>query len=90
MVPTMPAPTPPMTEAPPSPSNPEIDPNTRMQKLLDKSKEEQQKDSLRRFFFPRQDPPSHLTPERIHGGIIRVLPKQPDAIPLAAGLRQGR
>jgi hypothetical protein len=87
LVPAMPAPTPPSIETPPATSSSEIDPNTRMQQLLDKSKDEQRKDTLRQFFFPRQDPPSHLTPERIHGGIIRVLPKQSEARPVAAALR---
>jgi hypothetical protein len=83
MVPMMPAPTPPMIETPPATSNTEIDPNTRMQQLIDKSKDEQQKDSMRRFFFPRQEPPTHLGPERINGGIVRSLPKQTDVKPIA-------
>ncbi len=46
-------------------SNPDI----RMQQLLYQSEDLRQiKNDWRRFWF--NDQPSHLTPERIHGGII--------------------
>lgn len=44
------------------------DPNERMQQLLYQSEDLRQiKNEWRRFWF--NDQPSHLTPERIHGGI---------------------
>ena len=44
------------------------DPNERMQQLLYQSEDlRQMKNQWRRFWF--NDQPSHLTPERIHGGI---------------------
>ncbi len=44
------------------------DPNVRMQQLLYQSEDlRQMHGELRRFWF--NDQPSHLTPERIHGGI---------------------
>jgi hypothetical protein len=45
------------------------DPNTRMQQLLHQSEDLRQiEGEWRRFWF--NDQPSHLTPERVHGGII--------------------
>jgi hypothetical protein len=45
------------------------DPNIRMQQLLYQSEDLRQIEAdWRRFWF--NDQPSHLTPERIHGGII--------------------
>ncbi|MCS7270763.1 MAG: hypothetical protein NZ703_06735 [Gemmataceae bacterium] len=45
------------------------DPNTRMQQLLYQSEDLRQiEGEWRRFWF--NDQPSHLTPDRIHGGII--------------------
>ena len=45
------------------------DPNIRMQQLLYHSEDLRQiQNEWRRFWF--NDQPSHLTPERIHGGII--------------------
>ncbi len=45
------------------------DPNTRMQQLLHQSEDLRQiEQEWRRFWF--NDQPSHLTPERVHGGII--------------------
>lgn len=45
------------------------DPNTRMQQLLHQSEDLRQIEAeWRRFWF--NDQPSHLTPERVHGGII--------------------
>ena len=45
------------------------DPNVRMQQLLYQSEDLRQiGQEWRRFWF--NDQPSHLTPERIHGGII--------------------
>jgi hypothetical protein len=45
------------------------DPNIRMQQLLYQSEDLRQiQNEWRRFWF--NDQPSHLTPERIHGGII--------------------
>ena len=44
------------------------DPNVRMQQLLYQSEDLRQiQNEWRRFWF--NDQPSHLTPERIHGGI---------------------
>jgi hypothetical protein len=44
-------------------------PNTRMQQYLYQSEDLRQMEmDWRRFWF--NDQPSHLTPERIHGGII--------------------
>lgn len=44
-------------------------PNERMQQLLYQSEDLRQiNDEWRRFWF--NDQPSHLTPERIHGGIL--------------------
>jgi hypothetical protein len=44
-------------------------PDERMQQLLYQSEDLRQiKNEWRRFWF--NDQPSHLTPERIHGGII--------------------
>jgi hypothetical protein len=45
------------------------DPNTRMQQLMYQSEDLRQiEGEWRRFWF--NDQPSHLTPERVHGGII--------------------
>ncbi len=45
------------------------DPNVRMSQLLYQSEDLRQiQNEWRRFWF--NDMPSHLTPERIHGGII--------------------
>ena len=45
------------------------DPNVRMQQLLYNSEDLRQiGGEWRRFWF--NDQPSHLTPERIHGGIV--------------------
>jgi hypothetical protein len=45
------------------------DPNVRIQQLLYQSEDLRQIEmDWRRFWF--NDQPSHLTPERIHGGII--------------------
>ena len=45
------------------------DPNIRMQQLLYQSEDLRQiNNEWRRFWF--NDQPSHLTPERIHGGIL--------------------
>ena len=45
------------------------DPNIRMQQLLYQSEDLRQiQNEWRRFWF--NDQPSHLTPERIHGGIL--------------------
>ena len=45
------------------------DPNVRMQQLLYQSEDLRQiGQEWRRFWF--NDQPSHLTPERIHGGIV--------------------
>ena len=45
------------------------DPNVRMQELLYQSEDLRQiENDWRRFWF--NDQPSHLTPERIHGGVI--------------------
>jgi hypothetical protein len=45
------------------------DPNVRMQQLLYQSEDlRQMQDDWRRFWF--NDQPSHLSPERIHGGVI--------------------
>jgi coenzyme F420-reducing hydrogenase beta subunit len=45
------------------------DPNTRMQQLINQSEDLRQIEAeWRRFWF--NDQPSHLTPERVHGGII--------------------
>jgi hypothetical protein len=45
------------------------DPNIRMQQLLYQSEDLRQIDNAwRRFWF--NDQPSHLGPERIHGGVI--------------------
>lgn len=44
------------------------DPNERMQQLLYQSEDLRQfKNQWRKFWF--NDQPSHLTPERVHGGI---------------------
>jgi hypothetical protein len=46
------------------------DPNTRMEQLINQSEDQRQIGEFwRRFFF--NDMPSHLTPERIDGGIMR-------------------
>ena len=45
------------------------DPNTRMDQLLNQSEDLRQIGQVwRRFWF--NDMPSHMTPERIHGGIM--------------------
>jgi hypothetical protein len=45
------------------------DPNTRMDQLLNQSEDLRQIHGIwRRFWF--NDMPSHMTPERIHGGIM--------------------
>ena len=45
------------------------DPNERMHQLLNQSEDLRQiKQEWKRFWF--NDQPGHLTPERIHGGII--------------------
>ncbi len=45
------------------------DPNTRMDQLLNQSEDYRQIGEIwRRFWF--NDMPSHMTPERIHGGIM--------------------
>ena len=45
------------------------DPNIRMQQLLYQSEDLRQiQNEWRRFWF--NDQPSHLTPQRIHGGIL--------------------
>jgi len=45
------------------------DPNVRMSQLINQSEDLRQiGQEWRRFWF--NDQPSHLTPERIHGGII--------------------
>ncbi|MBM3981517.1 MAG: hypothetical protein FJ304_14770 [Planctomycetes bacterium] len=47
---------------------PAIDPNVKMQQLLYQQEDLRQfKNQWRRFWF--NDQPSHLTPERVHGGI---------------------
>ncbi|MGL6076099.1 MAG: hypothetical protein ACRC8S_18225 [Fimbriiglobus sp.] len=44
-------------------------PNTRMDQLLNQSEDLRQIEGIwRRFWF--NDQPSHMTPERIHGGIM--------------------
>ncbi|MGL4420185.1 MAG: hypothetical protein ACRCZF_05945 [Gemmataceae bacterium] len=46
------------------------DPNTRMEQYINQSEDYRQIGEFwRRFWF--NDMPSHLTPERIHGGIMR-------------------
>ncbi len=45
------------------------DPNVRMNQLINQSEDSRQIGEFwRRFWF--NDQPSHLTPERIHGGIL--------------------
>lgn len=45
------------------------DPNVRIQQLMYESEDlRQMENDWRRFWF--NDQPSHLTPERIHGGVI--------------------
>jgi len=75
-VPQMPAPVPPVLPVPPMPQPippqfgfvPAIDPNVKMQQLLYQQEDLRQfKNQWRRFWF--NDQPSHLTPERVHGGI---------------------
>jgi hypothetical protein len=45
------------------------DPNTRMDQLLNQSEDYRQIGEFwRRFWF--NDMPSHMTPERVHGGIM--------------------
>jgi|GEM_PF-6787863 len=68
-VPSMTEPTPPAMQMP-QPIPPEVssDPNIRMEQLLKKSEDLPQiQNEWRRFWF--KDQPTHLTPERIHGGI---------------------
>ncbi len=46
------------------------DPNIRMEQLINESEDYRQMgETCRRFWF--NDMPSHLTPERINGGIMR-------------------
>lgn len=46
------------------------DPNTRMEQLINQSEDQRQIGEFwRRFWF--NDMPSHLTTERLHGGIMR-------------------
>jgi hypothetical protein len=58
--------------------------NTQMGKMLYKSNELKQiLDTWRKFWFPKPGTPTNPNPERIHGGIIRLFPTQPDTIPSA-------
>ena len=70
-VPTMPTPTPPGPIQEPKPGMMRkqfSDPSIQMEQMLYQSEDPQQINNVwRRFWFP--DPPSHLAPERIHGGI---------------------
>ncbi len=46
------------------------DPNVRMSQLLNQSEDlRQMQGEFRRFWL--NDQPSHLTPERLHGGIVQ-------------------
>jgi hypothetical protein len=46
------------------------DPNVRMEQLINQSEDMRQTGNFWRRFW-HNDMPSHLTPERIHGGIMK-------------------
>jgi hypothetical protein len=57
---------------------------TQMQELRNGSADLKQiEEAWRQFWFPKKDRPSgHLSPERIHGGVIRSERRLSDAVPI--------